>query len=310
VAAQQVADAAVGEFTREQGAVAAMVDQNKQRSDDKIAVQRDIRQIRPGTPDGFDAIRRLRTIINGIKTEKVKTQAEKLVVAVETAFSGVSAIVDQPGVQKALSSAATSITPAQKRIATSAKRKTEEQQKGQDLNDADIRRTLKLSASAPLTRAKWAYYTKFKAENIKNQEESRPGTAVSLSDIVISLDDAIDDTETFFQQQPELAASEQELRDLDNLDQISTKSFDYMQVFVNAAAQLPVAAPPPQPPGSSYPASSTAKPSDDPTFFRQESRIGQPNGIRKALSKKPRGRGRRTPKKKSRKSTFRRHRKH
>jgi hypothetical protein len=65
---------------------------------------------------------------------------------------------------------------------------------------------------------------------------------------VIGLDDAIGETENFFNQQSESPASAEELAEFDSLDQISTKSFDYMQVFLNAAAQLPVAALPPQPP--------------------------------------------------------------
>jgi hypothetical protein len=300
---QQVANAALGEFAREQAVVTSKVNEDKQLNNDKIQIQLEIRQIRPGTADGFDAVRKLRELINGMRSEKVKTQAEKLVVAVETAFSGVNAISDQPGVQKALNAAATAITPGQKRTATAAKRKAEEQQKGQDLreDDAAIRNALNLADSTPLTRSKRADYTKLMAEKKKNEQESRPGTAASLSDIVIDLDAAIDDTETFFEQQPESPASEEELRDFDSLDQISTKSFDYMQVFMNAAAQLPIAAPPPQSPVKS----STFRPQ-----IMERSKRGQPFPLRKKAWAGGRSTAKRRHHKKLRKSTFRRHRKH
>jgi hypothetical protein len=178
---------------------------------------------------------------------RAREQAEKLVGAVETAFNGVSAIADQPGVQEALTAAATALTPSQKRKATLAKQKAAEEERGQALRneDAMIRSTLNLDPTKPITRGVRAEYARRMAEQTK---ESRPGTAVSLSDIVLGLDGMIGETETFFEQQPESPATEDEQRDFDSLDQISTKSFDYMQVFMNAAAQLPIAAPPPQPP--------------------------------------------------------------
>ena len=178
---------------------------------------------------------------------RARKQAENLVGAVETAFNGVNAIADQPGVREALTAAAAALTPSQKRKATLAKQKAAEQERGQALRneDAMIRSTLNLDPTKPITRGVRAEYARRMAEQTK---ESRPGTAVSLSDIVLGLDGMIGETETFFEQQPESPATEDEQRDFDSLDQISTKSFDYMQVFMNAAARLPVAAPPPQPP--------------------------------------------------------------
>jgi len=245
------ADRLFGTFNREQAVVETKLDEQKQRTNDKTEIRVDIRSIsKPATPDVFDAIKRMRELINRMGSQKVKDQAEKLVGAVDTAFKGVSAIAKQPDVQAALNSAASSITPCQKRTATVAKQKAAEQEKGQEMRDEDamIRATLGLSATAPLTRAKRAEYVKLMAEKRKAEGESRPGTAISLSDIVLGLDGAISDTEAFFEREEEPPATEQEQRDFDSLDQISTKSFDYMQVFLNAAAQLPVAAPPPPPP--------------------------------------------------------------
>jgi hypothetical protein len=254
-----------GQFERERQAVAAKVEASRIAAEAALAervsarsresaarsdeLRADIAQIRPGTSEGFMAINKLRALVSNMKANgRARQQAEKLVGAVETAFNGVNAIAEQPGVQEALTSAAAALTPSQKRKATLATQKAAEQERGQALRneDAMIRSTLALDPTTPITRRRRAEYAKLMAEQTK--KESRPGTAVSLSDIVIGLDDAIGETENFFNQQSESPASAEELAEFDSLDQISTKSFDYMQVFLNAAAQLPVAALPPQPP--------------------------------------------------------------
>ena len=256
-AAAAVAAKAVGEFERNRLAVEAGVEAAKKVSDQNLAarldarsrakataeLQADIAEIRPGTSEGFAAITKLRSLVAGMKSGGPRDQAERLVDAVETAFNGVKNIANQPGVEQALTSAAAALTPSQKRTATLAALKAVEQERGQALRneDAMIRNALALDSTTPITRRRRAEYAKLMATQTR---ESRPGTAVSLSDIVIGLDDAIGETETFFAQQPESPAD----KDFDSLDQISTKSFDYMQVFLNAAAQLPIAAPPPQPP--------------------------------------------------------------
>ena len=261
-AAPPISDEAVnrltGEFEVERQIVEAKVEKSRLEAEaalaDRLAarsrsqLRADIAEIRPGTSEGFAAINKLRALVSNMKANgRAREQAEKLVGAVETAFNGVNAIAEQPGVQEALTAAAAALTPSQKRKATLAKQKAAEEERGQALRneDAMIRSTLNLDPTKPITRGVRAEYARRMAEQTR---ESRPGTAVSLSDIVLGLDGMIGETETFFEQQPESPATEDEQRDFDSLDQISTKSFDYMQVFMNAAAQLPVAAPPPQPP--------------------------------------------------------------
>jgi hypothetical protein len=262
--ADMEARAALSVFEEERAAVEAKVEASRIAAEAALAervsarsresaarsdeLRADIAQIRPGTSEGFMAINKLRALVSNMKANgAARQQAEKLVGAVETAFNGVNAIAEQPGVQEALTSAAAALTPSQKRKATLATQKAAEQERGQALRneDAMIRSTLALDPTTPITRRRRAEYAKLMAERTR---ESRPGTAVSLSDIVIGLDDAIGETENFFNQQSESPASAEELAEFDSLDQISTKSFDYMQVFLNAAAQLPVAALPPQPP--------------------------------------------------------------
>jgi hypothetical protein len=82
---------------------------------------------------------------------------------------------------------------------------------------------------------------------------ARTTTSTSLSDIVLELDDEIAQAEDFVDAE-EPAATEEELRDLERLEEIATKTFDYLEGAMTAAAQPPSSASPPVAPVPMAPA--------------------------------------------------------
>jgi hypothetical protein len=95
---------------------------------------------------------------------------------------------------------------------------------------------------------------------------------------VLELDDEIAQAEDFVDAE-EPAATEQELRDLERLEEIATKTFDYLEEAMTAAAQSPSSASPPVAPVPMAPAAPAAISDEDLHAICAASAPEVPTGI-------------------------------